>query len=382
VSAVAPVADGIDPANSADVIAELRSSARAYLGDRVPMSVVRAVCESATGHPEDIWREIADLGWLGLGVPEQYGGAGAGMPAMTAVLEEMGYALFPGPYFPTVVLASSSILSSGDTDACTAILPRIVSGDAVVTLAFVEDSGSWDITGARCEATPSASGGYLLTGRKSFVLDGCIADVLLVTARTAQGISLFAVEAGAAGMTREPLQTLDLTRRQARVTCDRTPARLIGGEGEAASYLRVPLLLALVGLAAEQVGGAQACLDRSVRYAKDRYQFGRPIGSFQAVKHRCADMLVAVESARSAASCATRAAAAAADDLATVAHLAKAFCSDAFSEVAASNIQVHGGLGFTWEHDAHLYFRRAKSSEHLLGDPNHHREALIRTLGI
>jgi alkylation response protein AidB-like acyl-CoA dehydrogenase len=193
---------------------------------------------------------------------------------------------------------------------------------------------------------------------------------------------LFTVAGDAEGLTRTPLATMDQTRKQARLEFGGTPAKLLGTEGEGWPVLSRVLDLAAVALAAEQVGGAQKCLEMSVDYAKVRVQFGRPIGSFQAIKHKCADMLLEVESAKSAAYYAGWAAAELNEELPTVASLAKAYCSDAYFHAAAENIQIHGGIGFTWEHDAHLYFKRAKSSQLLLGDPTYHRELLAQRIGI
>ena len=214
------------------------------------------------------------------------------------------------------------------------------------------------------------------------MVDGHNADLVLVAGRTDKGVSLFAVERGAAGMTATPLATMDQTRKQARIEFASTPARLMGEEGGAAPVLSRTLDLAAVALAAEQVGGAQRCLDMAVDYAKTRIQFGRPIGSFQAIKHKCADMLLEVESAKSAAYYAGWAAAEDSEELPVVASLAKSYCSEAYFHAAAENIQIHGGIGFTWEHDAHLYFKRAKSSELMLGDPSYHRELLAQRIGI
>jgi alkylation response protein AidB-like acyl-CoA dehydrogenase len=215
-----------------------------------------------------------------------------------------------------------------------------------------------------------------------YVLDGATANLILVAARTAAGVSLFSVAGDAAGLTRESLATMDQTRKQARLTFDNTPATLIGTDGQGWPVLERVLDLAAVGLAAEQVGGAQMCLDMAVEYAKVRVQFGRPIGSFQAIKHKCADMLLEVESAKSAAYYAGWAASELNDELPSVASLAKAYCSEAYFHAAAENIQIHGGIGFTWEHPAHLYFKRAKSSELLFGDPTYHRELLAQRIGI
>ena len=214
------------------------------------------------------------------------------------------------------------------------------------------------------------------------MLDGATAGLILVAARTDKGVSLFAVEGDAAGLTRTPLNTMDQTRKQAKLEFADTPARLIGTEGGGWDTLSTVLDLAAVGLSAEEVGGAQKVLEMSVEYAKVRIQFGRPIGSFQAIKHKCADMLLEVESAKSAAYYGMWCAAEMNDELPSVASLAKAYCSEAYFHAAAENIQIHGGIGFTWEHPAHLYFKRAKSSELLFGDPTYHRELLAQRIGI
>ncbi|HUO48732.1 MAG TPA: acyl-CoA dehydrogenase, partial [Acidimicrobiales bacterium] len=285
------------------------------------------------------------------------------------------------PYFSTVALGANALLASGDEGAKKDLLPGIASGDTIATLALTEDTGRWDLDGITLAASESG-GGWTLDGHKMFVIDGHSADLILVAARTARGVSLFAVEGGAAGLTRTALATMDQTRKQARLEFSGTPARLVGDDGGAAGVLSQTLDLAAVALAAEQVGGAQRCLDMAVEYAKTRIQFGRPIGSFQAIKHKCADMLLEVESAKSAAYYAGWAAAEDSDELPVVASLAKSYCSEAYFHAAAENIQIHGGIGFTWEHDAHLYFKRAKSSELLLGDPSYHRELLAQRIGI
>jgi alkylation response protein AidB-like acyl-CoA dehydrogenase len=231
--------------------------------------------------------------------------------------------------------------------------------------------------------TATKSGeGYTLDGVKSFVLDGHTASLIIVAARTDAGVSLFSVTGDASGLTRTPLPTMDQTRKQAKLELAGTPATLVGTDGGGWAALERMLDLAAVGLAAEQVGGAQLVLEMAVQYAKDRVQFGRPIGSFQAIKHKCADMLLEVESAKSAAYYAAWCAAELNDELPAVASLAKAYCSEAYFHATAENIQIHGGIGFTWEHPAHLYFKRAKSSELLLGDPTYHRELLAQRIGI
>jgi alkylation response protein AidB-like acyl-CoA dehydrogenase len=293
----------------------------------------------------------------------------------------MGAALLCAPYFATVALGANAVLSSGDEGAKKDLLPGIAAGTTIATLALTEDSGRWS-TDAVTLAASETGGKWRLDGHKMFVIDGHNADLLLVAARTSSGVSLFAVEAGASGVTRTPLATMDQTRKQARIEFFAAAARLVGAEGGADRVLSRTLDLAAVALAAEQVGGAQRCLDMSVDYAKNRIQFGRPIGSFQAIKHKCADMLMEVESAKSAAYYAAWAAAEDSEELPVVASLAKSYCSEAYFHAAGENIQIHGGIGFTWEHDAHLYFKRAKSSELLLGDPSYHRDLLARRIGI
>jgi alkylation response protein AidB-like acyl-CoA dehydrogenase len=361
---------------------ELRRAVRRFLEDKSPMTEVRRLMETEQGYDQAVWEQMANqLGLQAITIPEEYGGAGFGYVELVVVLEEMGAALLCAPYFSTVGLAANCLLRSGDESAKKDLLPGIAAGQTIATLAFTEDSGRWDLDGITLEAR-RAGDSWTLEGNKMFVIDGHTAQLVLVAARTGAGVSLFAVDAGAPGLTRTPLATMDQTRKQARLEFASTPARLIGEEGAAGPVLTRTLDLAAVALAAEQVGGAQRCLDMSVDYAKTRIQFGRPIGSFQAIKHKCADMLLEVESAKSAAYYAGWAAAEDSEELPVVASLAKSYCSEAYFHAAAENIQIHGGIGFTWEHDAHLYFKRAKSSELLLGDPTYHRELLAQRIGI
>jgi alkylation response protein AidB-like acyl-CoA dehydrogenase len=361
---------------------ELRKAVRRFLDDKSPSTEVRRLMETTEGYDPAVWSQMANqLGLQALAIPEEYGGAGFGYVELIVVLEEMGRTLLCAPYFSTVALAANALLSSGDEAAKAEYLPGIASGEAIATLAFTEESGRWELDCITMEATPSGDG-WVLDGTKSYVLDGHTANLVLVAARTANGLSLFAVAGDADGLTRTPLSTMDQTRKQAKLTFAGTPARLVGEDGGAGPVLSKTLDLAAVALAAEQVGGAQRVLDMSVDYAKNRIQFGRPIGSFQAIKHKCADMLLEVESAKSAAYYAGWAAAEDNDELPVTACLAKAYCSEAYFHAAAENIQIHGGIGFTWEHDAHLYFKRAKSSELILGDPSYHRELLAQRIGI
>jgi len=361
---------------------ELRRAVRRFLEEKSPETEVRRLMETTEGYDPAVWSQMADqLGLQSLIIPEEYGGSGFSYVELIVVLEEMGAALLCAPFFSTVALASNAVLTSGDESAKKYLLPGLASGETTGTLAITEDNGRWDFGGVTLAAKPSADG-WVLNGHKMFVLDGYTAGLVLAVARTDSGLSLFGVKGDADGLTKTPLTTMDQTRKQARLEFADTPAWLIGTEGGAEPGLAKTLDLAAVALAAEQVGGAQRCLDNAVEYAKTRIQFGRPIGSFQAIKHKCADMLLEVESAKSAAYYAGWAAAEDSDELPVVASLAKSYCSEAYFHAAAENIQIHGGIGFTWEHHAHLYFKRAKSSELLLGDPAYHRELLAQRIGI
>jgi alkylation response protein AidB-like acyl-CoA dehydrogenase len=361
---------------------ELRKSVRRFLEDKSPETEVRRLMETTEGYDPSVWRQMAEqLGLQSLTIPEAYGGAGFSYVELIVVLEEMGASLLCAPFFATVALGANALLASGDEQAKADLLPGIASGETIATLALTEDSGRWDADGVALTAVQSG-GTWKLDGHKSFVIDGHVADLVLVVARTSAGLSLFAVDGDAAGLTRTALATMDQTRKQARLVFEGVEGRLVGTDGGAEPVLSKTLDLAAVALAAEQVGGAQRCLDMSVEYAKARIQFGRPIGSFQAIKHKCADMLLEVESAKSAAYYAGWAASEDSDELPVVASLAKSYCSEAYFHAAAENIQIHGGIGFTWEHPAHLYFKRAKSSELLLGDPAYHRELLAQRIGI
>jgi alkylation response protein AidB-like acyl-CoA dehydrogenase len=361
---------------------ELRKVVKDFLNNKSSEATVRELMETESGYDPAVWAQMGEqMGLQGLIIPEEYGGSGYTYVELIVVLEEMGRRLLCAPYFSTVALAANTLLHSGDEAAKSEYLPGIASGETIATLAFTEPNGKWDASGITMPATKDGDG-YRLSGEKSFVLDGHTASLILVAARTGEDISLFAVPGDAEGLTRTPLSTMDQTRKQAKLTFDNVAARLIGTEDGGWPVLERVLDLAAVALAAEQVGGAQECLEMAVQYAKDRVQFGRPIGSFQAIKHKCADMLLEVESAKSAAYYGMWCASEMNDELASVASLAKAYCSEAYFHATAENIQIHGGIGFTWEHPAHLYFKRAKSSELLFGDPTYHRELLAQRIGI
>jgi alkylation response protein AidB-like acyl-CoA dehydrogenase len=360
---------------------QLREAVRRFMDTKSAEPEVRRLMETVEGYDESVWKQMAqELGLQSIAIPEEYGGQGYTFVELGIVLEEMGRRLLPAPYFSTAVLTANAILNAGSEEQKQALLPGIASGETIAALAFTEPNGRWDASGIEMTVSDGK-----LSGTKSFVIDGHTANVIVVVAREAgtsgeDGIGFYVVDGDAAGLTRTPLATMDQTRKQAKLEFDGVAATSLGDGGWDA--LSKTLDQAAVALSNEMVGGAQFVLDMSVQYAKDRVQFGRPIGSFQAIKHKCADMLLEVESAKSAAYYAAWAAAEDNDELPVVASLAKAYCSDAYFHATAENIQIHGGIGFTWEHPAHLYFKRAKSSEILLGDATYHRELLAQRIGI
>jgi alkylation response protein AidB-like acyl-CoA dehydrogenase len=368
---------------------ELGRTVRAFLARTSPETETRRLMETPEGFDRALWRRMGtELGLQGLAVPEEYGGAGCGPVEVGVVMEEMGRALLCAPFLSSAVLATTTLLRCADEDARKRLLPGLASGELVGTLALTEDSARWDAAGVELTARES-NGSWLLSGHKTFVLDGATADVVLTVARTGDGIGdgigVFWVDGDAVGLTREPLPTMDPTRRQARLDYQDVAATRLRTHGDGWDLVAQVLDRAAVALAAEQVGVASRALDMAVDYAKVRHQFGRPIGSFQAVKHLLADVLLEVESARAAAHYALLASEnseSADPELPAVASLAKAFCSDACVQAAQENIQVHGGIGFTWEHPAHLYLKRAKTSQLLFGDPAYHRELLARRIGM
>ena len=361
---------------------ELRAQARAFLADHSSAEQVRAAMESELGYDAEVWKRIgAELGWPAVVVPEEYGGLGLSWIELVALMEVMGEYLLCAPFFSSVCLGGSALVVAGTEEQKARHLPGIAEGETRATLALTEPSGRWDAGGVATLARRDGDD-FVLSGSKRFVPDGHCADLLVVAARREgsegeEGLSLFLVPGDTDGLERGALPTMDQTRRQAELELRevRVPsASLMGEEGGAAADLRTVLDLAAVALAAEQVGGAQRCLDLSVDYAKQRVQFGRPIGSFQSIKHKCADMLMWVETARSAAYYSGCVAVERTPELAVAASLAQATCSDAYFRCAAETLQIFGGVGFTWEYEPHLYFKRAKSSETLLGDAVYHRE--------
>lgn len=369
---------------------QLRDSARAFLAAHAAPAAVRAAMATETGFDRALWERIAgEMGWPAVIVPEEHGGLGLGQVELMVLMEAMGAALLCAPFFSTVCLAANALVVGGTPEQQAAWLPGIAAGSATAALAHAEADGRWDAAGIR--ATARVDGGeVVLAGAKHYVVDGHTADLLLVAARTpgtegAAGVAIYLVPAATPGVRRRALATVDQTRRLATVVLDdvRLPRdAVLGGEPQGWSALATTLQLATVALAAEQVGGAERCLDLAVAYAGERSQFGRPIGSFQAIKHKCADMLMGVEAARSATYYAACTAAERDDELAIASSLAKACASDTYFRCAADCLQIHGGVGFTWEYDVHLYLKRAKSSESLLGDARYHRELIARHLDL
>lgn len=363
---------------------EFREVVRRFLEEKSPPGEVRRLMEQDEGYDPAVWRQLCDeLGLPGLAIPEAYGGQGFGWVEQGIVLEEMGRVLLCAPYFSSAVLAAGAILHGASEAQRKELLPGIASGELLTTLAWVEPGGSWDTTGVSMMATPSGDE-YRLTGVKNLVVDGHIAERVVVAARSADAAacSLFLVDTSSKNLERRLQQTLDPTRKQAELRFEQVPAVLLGELGAGTEALSKTLDLGAIALANESVGGAAKVLETSVDYAKTRVQFGQPIGAFQAIKHKCADVLLDVELAKSAAYYAAAAADSEDDTLPEIACLAKALCSDAYLNAAAENIQIHGGVGFTWEYDAHLYFKRAKASEVFLGTPTEHRERYAQHVGM
>ncbi|MFC5744381.1 acyl-CoA dehydrogenase family protein [Actinomadura rugatobispora] len=349
----------------------LRDTLRSLLGEHA--HAARAAYEGDPADGRRLWdRMVRELGLTAVGVPEEYGGTGASFGDLAVVAEELGRALAPVPFFSSAVLAARILLESGDDAG--AWLPALVRGESVATAALVEEAGDWSFAELTTTARPAA-GGWVLDGAKHFVTDAPVADLLLVLARAPEGPTLFAVRAG--DLSRHiPQDALDATRPLGTVILRASPGVPVGPPGGALPVLERALAAAAIGLACEQAGGANRCLDMAVGYAGIRKQFDRPIGSFQAVKHMLADVLVDNESASAAASYGAWAVDHAPGEVPALASLCKSFASDAYTAAAKTNVQVHGGIGFTWEHDAHLHLRRALSTRAFLGSPQAHRELI------
>jgi alkylation response protein AidB-like acyl-CoA dehydrogenase len=358
---------------------EFRSVLRRFLEEKSPPAVVRRLMETATGWDRASWYDLnQQLGLTAVHIPEAYGGQGFGFVELGIVLEEMGRALLCAPYFASTVLAATAIMNAGTEAQKRDLLPAIAAGDTIATLAFAEPHGRWDAEGIEM----AASGAYRLDGVKTFVLDGHTADLIVVVARSDKGLSFFVVPGDALGLTRLALNVLDPTRKQARLEFRSVEAELLGEEGSGAEPFARTMMQAAACLANEMVGGAERLRQSALDYANLRVQFGRTIASFQSMKHKQADMLLDVELAKSAAYVAAQAAADDDAELPALASLAKATASEAYMQTAIHTIQIHGGIGFTWDNDTHLWFKRAKSSEVFLGDPTYHRELMMRAWGV
>ena len=366
---------------------QFRAAIRRFLHEKSPPTEVRRLMDTAEGYDPEIWHQLSEqLALPGIHIPEQYGGAGFGMVELCIVTEEMGRVLLCAPYFSTTVLATNAILNAGTEAQKSSLLPDLASGVRLAALAVTEPNGQWDPYAIELVATPVAEG-FLLEGAKSYVVDGHIADLLVVAGRVPgtagrDGLALFTVNADASGVERCLLESMDATRKLARIDFHGAHAQLLGNVNDGVTPLVRTLDQAAIALANEMVGGAQALLDSAVNYTKMRVQFGRTIGSFQAIKHKCADMLLDVELAKSAAYYAAQAAAADDPEWPALACLAKASASETYLRIAADCIQIHGGIGFTWDNDTHLWFKRAKSSEIFLGQPNYYRELLLQRWGV
>ena len=368
----------------------LRESVREALTDLSPSSEVRAQMAGADGWDRATWLRLCrELGLSGFMVPEEHGGGGFSAVELGAVFEEAGRVLLCAPLLATAGLAIPLLLALGDGEANKRYLPGLCDGSLIATVATTDASGR-PLPGSRAVEAGERDGTPVLSGAAGFVVDGAAADVVLVPVRTGEGTAVYAVGTDAPGVTVTPLVTLDQTRRQAKVSFWDAPAVRVG-EGDATGAVETALDVARAMLAAEQAGGAAVCLEAAVEYGKTRVQFGRPIGSFQAFKQKAAALLIQVESARSAAEAAAQAAAVALDPgaavrlpglpgLSVVASVAQLYCSEAYVAVTAENIQLHGGIGFTWEHDAHLYFKRAWTGREMLGRPEEHTERLAGLL--
>ncbi len=364
---------------------QYRETVSRFLERKAPVTETRRIMETEQGYDSALWGGLSEeLGLVGIQLPESAGGQGFGHVELGIAMEELGRSLCCVPYFGSAVLAAEALREATAAESMALLLPPIASGARIASLALAEPGGGWAPAEVRMQAVRHGDA-YRLTGIKRYVLDGLAAQDLLVVARVAGSdtedeLALFHLAADAPGVSRRALQTLDPTRRQAEITFETAGASRVSTAGDCSRALDTALDRARIALANEMVGGAQALFDRAVEYAKLRMQFGRPIGSFQAIKHKCAELLLELELAKAAAYYA--AAAVDADDAAlpSLASLAKATASEAYMHIAEECIQIHGGIGFTWDSDVHLWFKRAKSSEVLLGTPAFHRERYVQTL--
>ena len=369
---------------------ELRRSAKRFLQNVSSTEHVITAMQTERGYDPELYQRMAtELGWTALTIPEHHGGLGMTPLDLHPLMEEMGRHLLCSPFFSTVCLGANALITAGTEPQQQKWLPQIAEGQITATLAYAGDNTAVDPNNVQLTVAPS-DGGYAISGQARYVINGHTADLLVVAARTpgsdgARGVGLFLVPADTGGVTRQRVPTMDQTRKLATVTFDNvlvSADAAMGGPDEQWPALQRTLDLAITAMAAEQVGATERCLDMAVEYAGVRKQFGRPIGQFQAIKHKCADMLVQTECARSAAFYASAIAATEPDNLSENASSAKAFCSEALMQNAAENVQIHGGIGFTWEGAPHVYFKRARSSGMLFGTPTHHHERIAQLMDL
>jgi len=366
----------------------LKTMARDFLENECPKTFVREMMDDEDGHSPDLWKKMAEVGWLGLILPEEYGGSAMNFRDLAVLCEEMGRAMMPGPFLSTLLMAGLPILNAGTDEQKSKFLPMIANGEAVFTLAVTEEDGDFWPEGVQLKATRMGND-YVLNGTKYFVPDARAADYIIVAARTRrsenpeEGITLFLVDTSEWGTYVAPLKGIDETRKQYELVLTRVavPSRHIIGEVDKGwPILQDMALKATAALCAEMVGGCEWILETTVNYAKERVQFGVPIGSFQVIKHKCADMYSALEYARSLMEAAAEAIREDNSDAPVLVSIAKSYCSDAYKLIADHGIQIHGGIGFTWDHDLHLYFKRARSFDIAFGDSTYHRELIARSL--
>ncbi len=350
----------------------LKENARKFFAAECPSADVRRIMEAPHAHDEKLYAKLAEQGFTGVIIPEAYGGLGLGKVEMATLLEEMGRALLPGPYFSSAILAASILNEAADERQKEKYLKPIAEGTKKATLALVEEQGSWHPNSVQMPA-----GGTTLNGTKLFVTDAAVADTIIVVVRYHHDdLALFAVDSKAPGLTVTQMPSMDLTRPIYAVKFLDVQGELLAMGAHARSALHHGLNISEVALAAELTGGMQRGIEITVEYAKTRKQFGKPIGGYQAVQHQCADMYFFTEGSRSSAMYAAWALDNQAPDAEKAVAIAKMYASDAGREVGNRSIQVHGGMGFTWENDCHLYYRRAKASEVMLGDSTYHRDRI------
>ncbi len=365
----------------------LKTSTRDFLEKECPKELVREMLEDEKGYSPELWKKMADLGWLGLSFPEEYGGADFTFLDLAVLMEECGRALVPGPLIPTIVLVGHTILAAGTEQQKQDILPRMINGELILTLAFMESNGSLEASGITVTAAPSGDN-YIINGTKLFVPDAQVADYLLCVTRTTDGedkengISLFLVDAKTNGIDIEVLKTMT-GEKLCEVTFNNVSVpgqNMLGELDKGWPIVQRMLNEAAVAESAWMTGGARWALETSIDYAKERIAFSRPIGSFQAIQHKLADMALEVEGATSIMYYAAWAISENHPDIPIAASMAKAWCGETYKHATYDGVQIHGGIGFTWDHDMHLYFKKAKASEVSFGDVDYHREIVAQLL--